>query len=307
MPLDPQFAALIAQLAEAGALPLVRGDAETTRRHYRSLAMARRGADYTPLPVAEVADDRVPGPGGPIPVRVYTPEQARDRVVTYLHGGGWVIGDLDTHDPVCRRVATELRATVASVDYRLAPEHPHPAPLEDTMAALAWTVTRYPDHAHVVAGDSAGASLAAGAALAARDRDDLRLDAQLLIYPATDPACRSASHTTNGQGYFLTAEDMEWFYRQYLPDEGARRDPSVALADAPDLTGLPPAVLATAEFDPLRDEGQAYARRLAEAGVPVRHIPGPGLIHGYFAFLGVVDQADRVSGSVLAAVDELLG
>jgi acetyl esterase len=164
MPLDPQFRAVLDQLAATGALPLVRGSAPETRSHYRSLAMARRGGDYRPEPVEGVEDRSVDGPAGPVAVRVYRPRADRGRVVTYLHGGGWVLGDLDTHDPVCRRVANALGATVVAVDYRLAPEHPHPAPLEDTMAAVAWTAATFPDRPHVVAGDSAGASLAAGAA-----------------------------------------------------------------------------------------------------------------------------------------------
>jgi acetyl esterase len=306
VPLDPQFAALLARLTEQGALPLVRGDAEATRAHYRALSTARRGPGFVPEPVAGVVDEHVDGPGGPLPVRVYTPAADSGRVVTYLHGGGWVVGDLDSHDPVCRRVANALRATVVAVDYRLAPEHPHPAPLDDAVAALHWVAARYPGRPHVVAGDSAGASLAAGAALRLRGSAEVPLAAQLLIYPATDPARRSASHAANGEGYFLTTADMDWFYRQYLPTEADRRDPDVALVAVAELAGLPPSVVATAEFDPLRDEGTAYAGRLADAGVPVRQVPGPGLVHGYFAFLGAVDAADRTGAAVLAALDELL-
>ncbi|GAA0930785.1 alpha/beta hydrolase [Pseudonocardia zijingensis] len=304
MPLDPQFRTVLDQLTAAGAIPLVRGTAQETRSHYRSLAMARRGEGYAPEPVKHVADDRVDGPAGPVPVRVYTPEDERGRVVTYLHGGGWVVGDLDTHDPVCRRVANALGATVVAVDYRLAPEHPHPAALEDVTAALAWTADRFPGRSHVVAGDSAGASLAAGAALRARDGRGPALAAQLLLYPATDPRMELPSIRDNGEGYFLTRADMAWFFDQYLPD--GRADTTVDLLHA-DLSGLPPAVVATAEFDPLRDEGDAYAERLRAAGVPVRHVPGPGLIHGYFAFLGVVDAAEETGAAALAAVDELLG
>jgi acetyl esterase len=303
--LDQQFRDVIDLLTSAGALPLVRGTAEETRNHYRSLAMARRGDGYAPEPVAEVTDRTVDGPAGPVPVRIYTPLDDRGRVVTYLHGGGWVVGDLDTHDPVCRRVANALGAVVVSVDYRLAPEHPHPAPLDDTMAALEWVASSFSGRPHVVAGDSAGAGIAAGAALRARDGAGPPLAAQLLVYPATDPAMELPSTRDNGDGYFLTRADMEWFYDQYLPEPGTRAAPEIDLAHA-DLTGLPPAVVATAEFDPLRDEGDAYAERLRAAGVTVRHLPGPGLIHGYFAFLGVVDAADVRSREVLGALDDLL-
>ncbi|GAA5113869.1 alpha/beta hydrolase [Pseudonocardia adelaidensis] len=307
MPLDPQFRTVIDQLTAGGALPLVRATGQETRSHYRSLAMARRGAGYSPETVGKVADDVVDGPAGPVPVRVYTPVEDRGRVVTYLHGGGWVVGDLDTHDPVCRRVANAVGATLVAVDYRLAPEHPYPAPLDDTMAALAWTADRYPGRRHVVAGDSAGASLAAGAALRARDEKGPGLAAQLLVYPAADPSMGMPSMRENGEGYFLTRADMAWFYDQYLPTRAQRAAPLIDLLRAPDLAGLPPAVVATAEFDPLRDEGDAYAERLRAAGVEVRHVPGPGLIHGYFAFLGVVAEADARSREVLGALDDLLG
>jgi acetyl esterase len=307
MPLDPQFRAVIDQLAATGAVPLIRATAEETRTHYRSLAMARRGADYRPEPVGDVSDRLIDGPAGPVPVRQYTPVEDRGRVITYFHGGGWVVGDLDTHDPVCRRVANAVGATVVAVDYRLAPEHPHPAPLDDAVAAVAWTAERYPGRPLVVGGDSAGASLAAGAALRARDENGPALAAQLLVYPATDPRMEMPSIRENGEDYFLTRADMAWYYDQYLPDAAQRADPVVDLLHAPDLAGLPPAVVATAEFDPLRDEGDAYAERLRAAGVTVRHLPGPGLIHGYFAFLGVVAAADKRSRDVLDALDDLLG
>jgi acetyl esterase len=305
VPLDPKFRAVLDQLAATGALPLVRGTAQETRAHYRSLALARRGPGYQPEAVGSVEDRAIDGPGGPIAVRVYQPLHPRDRVVTYLHGGGWVVGDLDTHDPVCRRLANALGATIVAVDYRLAPEHPHPAPLDDTMAALRWTAAAHPGQRHIVAGDSAGASLAGGAARRARSGGPT-LAAQLLIYPATDPAMRQQSFKDNAEGYFLTAADMAWFYDHYLPEQAQRTDPDIALLNAPDLTGLPPSVVATAEFDPLRDEGDAYAARLRDAGVEVRHVPGPGLMHGYFAFLGLVDEAERRVAAACAALEELL-
>lgn len=301
--LDPQFRTVLDALAAAGGVPLVRGSAQDSRDHYRALALSRRGPGFVPEPVAAVVERTVDGPAGPIPVRIYTPEQDRGRVVTYLHGGGWVLGDLDTHDPVCRRVANAVGAVVVAVDYRLAPEHPHPAPLDDATAASTWTAAQYPQRTLGVAGDSAGASLAAGVALRARDAG-LPLAAQLLWYPATDPTMGSSSVAENGEGYFLTAKDMGWFYAQYVP--GGTADPQVALVDA-DVAGVAPAVVATAEFDPLHDEGDAYAARLAAAGVTVRNVPGPGLIHGYAAFLGAVDAADVRAAEALGAFDALLG
>ncbi|MGD9991295.1 alpha/beta hydrolase [Pseudonocardia sp.] len=300
--LDPRFRTVLDTLEANGALPLIRGSAVETREHYRALSLARRGADYVPFPVADVADDEIDGPAGPIRIRVYRPLDDRGGVVTYLHGGGWVVGDLDTHDPVCRKVAGVTGSVVVAVDYRLAPEHPHPVPLGDAMAGLRWTRTAFPDRPLAVAGDSAGASLAAGAALVARD-EGIPLAAQLLWYPSTDPTQSSPSVRENGEGYFLTASDMRWFYEQYLP--GGSTDPLVDLQHA-DVSGVAPAVVATAQFDPLRDEGDAYAERLRAAGVTVTHVPGPGLIHGYAAFIGLVPAADTAGATALGALADLL-
>lgn len=300
--LDPQVRAVLGALESTGGVPLVRGSAVETRAHYRELAMARRGPGFVPEEVAEVVDETIDGPGGPLAVRSYTPVDDRGRVVTYLHGGGWVMGDLDTHDPVCRRVANALGAVVVAVDYRLAPEHRHPAAVDDTTTAMAWVAARHPGRVRGVAGDSAGATLAAVGALATRGTP-VEPAAQMLLYPATDPSGSSPSVLANGQGYFLTTADVVWFFDQFRA--GGPADASLELLAA-DVAGAAPAVVATAEFDPLRDEGDAYAARLRAAGVPVEHLPGPGLIHGYFAFLGLVDAADRQSAAVLTAFDALL-
>jgi acetyl esterase len=204
---------------------------------------------------------------------------------------------------------------VVSVDYRLAPEHPFPAALDDAEEVLHWLWTEDPGRPLGVAGDSAGASLAAGVALRARDKQ-LPLAAQLMLYPATDPAMTSPSIAENGAGYFLTERDMAWFYQQYLPagpasasasagGSGSASAPEADLAHA-DVAGVAPAIVATAEFDPLRDEGAAYAARLAEAGVPVEYVSGPGLIHGFAAFLGVVDAADATVATILDRLSQLL-
>jgi galactose mutarotase-like enzyme len=215
-----------------------------------------------------------------------------------------VLGDLDTVDPICRRVANALGAVVVSVDYRLAPEDPHPAALDDTMAALRWAADRWPDAPLVVGGDSAGGGLAAGAALRARDEGGPRLAAQVLAYPALDPAQGMPSVAENADGPFLTAADMASFYAAYVPGEAAA-DPLVAVLGA-DLRDLPPAVVATAEFDPLRDEGDRYAALLAGAGVPVTHLPGPGLVHGYLVLGGVAAAAAVRRDELLDAVAGLL-
>ena len=300
MPLDPQFRVALDTFEAKGLLPLVRGDAAATRAHYRRLALSRRGEDYVPEQVASVADQR--SPGG-VPVRVYEPLRARGSTLIYLHGGGWVLGDVETHDPLCRRVANATGARVVSVDYRLAPEHPFPAGLDDAEDVLHWLRAADPDRPLGLAGDSAGASLTAGLALRARDKQ-IPVAAQLLLYPAIDPAMTSPSIAGNGTGYFLTGRDMTWFYEQYLSG-GLARAAEADLTHA-DVTGVAPAIVATAEFDPLRDEGSAYADRLTSAGVPTQYVPGPGLIHGFASFLGVVDAADATVAAILARLTELL-
>jgi acetyl esterase len=320
MPLDPQFRTVLDTFASKGLIPLVRGDAAETRAHYRKLALSRRGPEYVPEQVASAQDQH--SPGG-VPVRVYEPleQPGTGSTLMYLHGGGWVVGDVDTHDPLARRVTNATGARVVSVDYRLAPEHPFPAALDDAEEVLHWLWTQDPGRPLAVAGDSAGGGLAAGVALRARDKQ-IPLAAQLMFYPAIDPAMTSPSIAENGTGYFLTEHDMAWFYRQYLPGRPASARPSgAATADAPtartpeadlahadlaDLAGVAPAIVATAEFDPLRDEGAAYAARLADAGVPTQYVPGPGLIHGFAGFLGVVDAADATVADILARLRQLL-
>jgi acetyl esterase len=261
-----------------------------------------------PEPVASVADRR--SPQG-VPVRIFEPCQPRGGTVVYLHGGGWVVGDVETHDPLCRRVANVTGARVVSVGYRLAPEHPFPAGLDDAEHVLRWVGEQHDGEPAGVAGDSAGASLAAGLALRARDRE-IPLAAQLLFYPATDPSMASPSYIENGEGYFLTRDDMAWFYRQYLPDQGEATQTQAGLAYAEanlayaNVNRTAAAVVATAEFDPLRDDGAAYADRLKNAGVRVEYVPGPGLIHGYAGFLGVVDTADATATEAMETFAHLL-
>ncbi|MDQ6839301.1 MAG: alpha/beta hydrolase [Actinomycetota bacterium] len=308
MVLDPQFRAVLEAMASSDATALSAGTADDARRNYRALAMSRRRGDYRPETVAQVSDDRIDGPLGAVPVRLYRPDAVGDLpVVTYAHGGGWVLGDLETHDPVCRRMANQVGAIVVAVDYRLAPEHPHPAPLDDVMAALRWTAATFPGRPHGVAGDSAGASLVAGAALrAAHGPEGVDLVAQLLAYPAVDPAMGFPSIAANGEGFFLTAADIAWFWHQYLPTPEAAADLDVAVVHAPVPDGLAPAVVVTAEYDPLHDEGVAYAAHLSDAGVAVEHVEGFGLIHGFLAFLGVVDAAEVCGSTAMAAFARLL-
>lgn len=304
MPLDPDCAHVLSRLEAGGWVPLTGGPPAEARERFRALSMARRGPDHVPEAVASVEDIEIEGPGGALTVRVYEPDQARAAVTVWLHGGGFVVGDLDTHDPMCREFANATRTIVSSVDYRLAPEHPFPAGLEDAVAALEWAAQRWPDHALVVGGDSAGGGLAAGAALRLREAGGPELAAQVLVYPAVDPEMDEPSIEENGSGYFLSEADMQWFYGHYLPD-GADDHPELRPQEM-NLIGLPPAVVAVAEFDPLRDEGRAHSGRLRDAGVPVTEVDGPGLIHGYFAMTELVPAAAARAADVHRALNLIL-
>jgi acetyl esterase len=285
--LDPATGALLSFLAAAGAPPMWEQTPEEARQGFRTLAVDLRDDSLLP-PVRAVEEIEVPGGAGPRPARVYRPEHDGPLpTVLFLHGGGFVIGDLDTHDLACRTIAVESRAVVVSVDYRLAPEHPFPAAVEDTLAAADWMVGRLEELGGSdrtgVAGDSAGGNLAAVAAQHLRDAGHA-LTAQLLIYPATDMGAETESARENAEGYFLDAATMAWFGDQYAGPGGADAvdltDPRLSPAHG-DLTGLAPAVVVTAQFDPLRDDGDAYARKLEAAGVPVHHRQFAGLIHGF--------------------------
>ncbi len=257
-------------------------------------AQLRRSAylvSSRPQHVAELRELTLEGAGTPLRARLYVPAEAaadpRGALVVYYHGGGWVVGDLETHDGVCRALARSSGARVLSVDYRLAPEHPFPAPVEDALAALREAVARAgelgADPARIaVAGDSAGGQLAAVTALLAR-ADPQPPAFQLLIYPVTDCAETSASRLAFAQGFFLTAENMD-FYEENFIGTADRWDPRISPLHADDLSGLPPALVVTAGFDPLRDEGEAYAQRLREAGVPVLLRRHAGFVHGFTHF-----------------------
>lgn len=261
-------------------------------------------------PVGAVADRELPGPAGPVPVRVYRPEGAGPApVLVWYHGGGWVIGDIATSDATARGLCARADAVVVSVGYRLAPESPHPAAADDAWAALAWVAGHAaelggdPDRL-AVGGDSAGGNLAALVALRARD-EGLPLRHQLLVYPCTDLALPHPSIDENAEGYFLTKASMEWFVDHYLGagrEHGDPASPAVSPLRVDDLAGVAPAQVLTAEYDPLRDDGDAYAARLAEAGVPVDHVPHPGLVHGFFGMGALAPAADA---AVTAAIDRL--
>ena len=280
----------------------------------RLLYMAgRRVLAPEPMLVAEMRDLTLPGPGGPIPLRLYrSSADAVLPVLVFFHGGGWVVGDIETHDTVCRHLANRAECAVVSVDYRLAPEHKFPAAVEDSFAATLWIADNAAalgvDPARLaVGGDSAGGNLAAAVSLIARDAGAPRICYQLLIYPATDAAMRHESIARFAEGYVLTRPTMRWFYEQYLRDPSDAADWRVSPLVAPDLARLPPALVLTAGYDPLCDEGDAYAARLTAAGVPVQHRRFPGQIHGFATNGKIIRAAESALDEAAAALKQAWG
>jgi acetyl esterase/lipase len=242
----------------------------------------------------------VPRLSGEVPIRLYASEQGGVRpALIYFHGGGYVLGNLDTHDAVCRALAKESGAVVIAVDYRLSPESKFPAAVEDAYAATVWTAANagrlgINSRRIAVGGDSAGAALATVVAKRCRDAGGPALAAQVLFYPVTDMSSfETGSYRELGEGYFLTRSSMQWFTGLYLASADDARNPEVSPLLAPDLSGLPPALVITAEFDPLRDEGEAYAQRLQQAGVPVTVTRYPGMIHAFISMRGVITDGRK--------------
>jgi acetyl esterase/lipase len=259
-----------------------------------SMATSRALLGPGVVPGIRTRSVRIPGQGGPIPARLYTPARLAtgSPLLVYFHGGGWVIGDLDSHDTLCRYLARIADVRVLSVDYRLAPEHPFPAAADDALAAFQFAVTNAgalgaDPNAIAVGGDSAGGNLAAVTCYDSIRFGGPRPVFQLLFYPATDASVRRRSRDLFAEGFFLTDADMTWFIDHYCPDPAMRTDPRVSVLLADDLRGLPPAYIATAGFDPLRDEGEAYADRLRDSGVPVVKTRHEDLIHGYASFTSI--------------------
>ena len=302
MPLHPQVKKILEEAASLG-LP-----------DYQDLSPAaarKQMLDLTPpvdplLAVKRVENLMIPGPKGEIPIRLYYPSgDPPFAVLVYFHGGGWVMGDLATHHGVCHALAKRSSCLVVSVDYRLAPEHRYPAAVEDAYAATSWVaqntdaIQADPDRL-AVGGDSAGGHLAAVVTLMARDRKGPRIDLQVLIYPITDCNFSTSSYVENKEGYMLTSDLMRWFWNHFIDDEGQANDPYVSPLRAKNFSDLPQAVIITAEYDPLRDEGEAYGKRLLEAGVKVTLSRYPGMIHGFIRMTAQLDNAKE-------AVDEIAG
>lgn len=279
------------------------------------VADARLGAERMkalggdPEPVARVEDVRIPGPGAELTVRVYTPQggSAPRPGFVYYHGGGWVIGNLDTHDHICRALSNRSGAVGVAVDYRLSPEVKFPAAVEDCYAATEWAAANAAklgiDPARIsVVGDSAGGNLATVVAIRSRDRRGPAIASQALVYPVTDLGAKTASREEFATDNFLTTAAMDWFTAHYLgrPEDAANPDASPLLAR--DLRGLPPALVITAECDPLRDEGEAYARKLEQDGVAVEYRCYAGMIHPFLSMLGVLPAAREAADQVAAAI-----
>ncbi len=293
MPLDPQVQAMRDNRIRANTSPLYTLSVEQARV---ADLEAIRGAGGDPEPVAEVTETTLPGPATELPVRIYRPVLGRRLpVLAYFFGGGWTLGSIDTADGICRSLANAAECLVVCVGYRLAPEHPFPAAVEDCYATVRWIAG--PAAAGLdadpsrlaVGGDSAGGNLAAAVTLLARDQAGPEIAGQLLVYPNTDQLADTPSLRENTDPSLFNRHSVAWYRRHYLR---TAQDAEHALASplrAPHLSGLPPALVITAEYDPLRDEGEQYAARLADAGVPVRLTRYPGMVHGFFAMSGTLD------------------
>ena len=295
--LHPHARALIDLMVARQVPPTHTLSVDEARRGYRD---RRTFTQPDPPEVAEVRALTASGPHGPIALRLYRPlgtSAAPLPALVYFHGGGWVIGDLDTHDTLCRELANGSGCAVVAVDYRMGPEHRFPAAVDDALAATRWVHAQgaaigIDPQRLAVGGDSAGGNLAAVVALAARDAGDLPLRFQLLIYPATDMRRGAASHERNGDGYLLTRDTITYFHDHYIDDAAHDADWRASPLLHADLAGLPPALVLTAGFDPLRDEGIAYAQSLTQAGNRAALVSFERQIHGFITMGRVIDEAN---------------
>ncbi len=309
MPLDPQVEVILGLAKQAGLPEVWQLTPDQGREQYAARVNRLKVSE----PIFRTEDRRIPGPGSDIALRIYTPRELGTAeklpVLMWFHGGGFVIGSLETHDSACRMLANRADCIVVSVDYRLAPEHRFPAAVEDCQAATKWVALHAAGFGGdpgciAVGGDSAGANLAAVIAILARDAAHPKLAFQLLVYPCVAPEPETASHHKFKEGYILSRNSITWFYRQYLRSAKDENDFRFAPLLLDDLSGLPPSLVIVAGYDPLRDEGIEYAKRLIEAGNRVRLSNYEGMVHGFFLMGGAVDAARRAVAESAAALRE---
>lgn len=307
MPIDPGFAPLLDAMAAAPPPPPDQDPIATARTAVWAVFQ------HASPPEVEVSDRTVDGPHGPVPVRCYGPTtgpHGTDRVplVVYLHGGGFITGSLDTHDAICRELALATGAAVVSVGYRLTPEHTHPVPVDDCFAALVWAAGARDELGAsgplVVAGDSAGGCLSAAVAIRCRDAGGPTPALQVLVYPTVEPPGDHPSLAEN-DGVLLTRAGMEWMWDAYLGGDIVTTDPTAVPSRAPSLAGVAPALVITAEYDPLRDEGESYADALEACGVSVQRTRYDGMIHGFMGLFDHSDGARRAIAEIADAVRRL--
>ncbi|WP_169546278.1 alpha/beta hydrolase [Sneathiella aquimaris] len=295
MNLDPQAKWVLDIAEQIGAPPFEEMTATEAKAAYEKRAVKLTKKD---VPTGGITDLAIDGPNGAIPIRLYTPVDASEKlpVLVYYHGGGWVVGSPDTHDALCRIISNQGPFIVLSVDYRMGPEAKFPAAIEDAYAAYQWTIASIKDHGGdpsriAVGGDSAGGNISAVISLLARDNSIQSPTAQWLIYPATNMEMQTASHRDFADGYFLTNALMTWFQNHYLRRADDRSDWRASPLIADSLANLPPALIQTAGFDPLKDEGKAYADRMSAEGSKAAYTDYPGMIHGFINLGGAIDTA----------------
>ncbi|EDX75541.1 alpha/beta hydrolase fold domain protein [Coleofasciculus chthonoplastes PCC 7420] len=304
MPLNDQTQLILNQIKTLGLPPLN----ELEPIQAREQAAQADQFSHKPEPVARVENRLIPGSTVDIPIRIYTPAgNPPFPILVFFHGGGWVIGSLDAVDSICRTLANQAGCIVVSVDYRLAPEHKFPAAVEDAYTAIEWVAKNAASFQGdpkriAVGGDSAGGNLAAVVALLSRDRNFPSLSYQVLFYPATQYGFDTDSHRQNGKDYLLTTELLVWFWHHYLSSAADGQNPQASPLLAGDLSNLPPALIITPEYDPLRDEGEAYGMRLQKAGVSVRMTRYDGTIHGFVGMAHVLDQGREALAEAAVAL-----
>ena len=309
MPINPQCQSILDMMAQMKVPDFSVMSPGDARRVFAGFPRPEH-----PTPVAQVEERTIPGPGAEgLRLRIYTPESAAPKgALLYLHGGGWVMGDLDIYDEISRTLASQSGLVIITLAFRLAPETPYPGALEDCYAALSWIADEAaslgvdPERVGLI-GDSSGGNLAAALSLMTRDRSGPKVALQVLICPITDHQMDTPSYREFAEGCFLTRTSMQWFWDHYLPDLAQRSEPHASPLRAADHSGLPPTFVITAEYDPVRDEGEAYARALEEAGVKTKLVRYEGVVHGFIGFSAMVERSREMLRAVAEHASEHLG